>query len=471
MINITKGVSVSVKKEFQFEFKTRFNTSQKMDYRKEILFDGDFYDVTDFISKHPGGTVIEYYTEKGEDSTLVIQQLHKRSKETVKVMMSALKRRPASDSEIGLNTAVLQRNRNLTEDFTKLHLELEREGYFEPSSVQAILRCMETLFLFGIGYFAFKSENATFTFIGILLISVGSTRCGYLMHELGHYSYTGNCKIDKILHSIFNGVGVGLSATRWRRTHNRHHAMPQRLNHDVDLDTMPILAFNAKVVKNSKDGKGFMVQNQAFLFLIDLFLVGFVWKFFLDPKFVLKRKVYLDMGCMFGHYCILYHMGFWHWLFTTWFTSLFLLGHFYLSHTFLPVTTEHKHFVEYSFLHTADVEHAPWCDWIMGYLNYQIEHHLFPTIPNFRLPYIKHRVKALAEKHNLPYIQHSYLEAWRKMFTNLYQYSFAAFYLQDSLILIIRNLLPSKYDDSNLMLEMFCFLKRAVVILHLMSSH
>lgn len=39
--------------------------------------------------------------------------------------------------------------------------------------------------------------------------------------------------------------------------------MPQRLNHDVDLDTLPLLAYNAKVVKNSKSGKGFMIQNQV----------------------------------------------------------------------------------------------------------------------------------------------------------------------------------------------------------------
>lgn len=54
-----------------------------------------------------------------------------------------------------------------------------------------------------------------------------------------------------------------MSAAWWTRHHNRHHAMPQRINRDVDLDTMPLLAFNAKSVKNSKDGKGFMVQNQV----------------------------------------------------------------------------------------------------------------------------------------------------------------------------------------------------------------
>lgn len=56
---------------------------------------------------------------------------------------------------------------------------------------------------------------------------------------------------------------MGLSSTWWRRGHNRHHAMPQRLNHDIDLNTMPLVAYNAKVVKKPKDGKGFLVQNQA----------------------------------------------------------------------------------------------------------------------------------------------------------------------------------------------------------------
>lgn len=83
------------------------------------------------------------------------------------------------------------------------------------------------------------------------------------------------------------------------------------------------------------------------------------------------------------------------------------------------MTTEPTHWVEYSLIHTADVEQRPWCNWWMGYLNYQIEHHLFPTMPQFRHPLIKDRVKALAEKHNIPYVVHSYAEAVQKTFKNL----------------------------------------------------
>lgn len=39
--------------------------------------------------------------------------------------------------------------------------------------------------------------------------------------------------------------------------------MPQRLNRDVDLDTMPLIAYNAKAVRNPKDGKRFWIQYQV----------------------------------------------------------------------------------------------------------------------------------------------------------------------------------------------------------------
>lgn len=95
---------------------------------KEILCDGYFYDVTNFVKKHPGGSIIDYYTKSGEDATLAIQQFHQRSTKKIQIMMKSFKKRPAKDSEIERDPEKLKRNRALTEDFTKLYLELEKEG-------------------------------------------------------------------------------------------------------------------------------------------------------------------------------------------------------------------------------------------------------------------------------------------------------------------------------------------------------
>ena len=67
--------------------------------RKELLYEGYYYDVTDWIKRHPGGRIIEFYTQKGEDATMAIQQFHQRSTKKVMAIMKSLKRRQASDSE------------------------------------------------------------------------------------------------------------------------------------------------------------------------------------------------------------------------------------------------------------------------------------------------------------------------------------------------------------------------------------
>lgn len=106
---------------------------------------------------------------------------------------------------VGLDATVLKRNRALTEDFTKLYLELDREGYFKPSYLQAFLRMAELFVLAAIGYVLLQSQNFTVSSIGIVFLGFAQGRCAYLTHELGHYSYTGNPKIDRILHSITDG--------------------------------------------------------------------------------------------------------------------------------------------------------------------------------------------------------------------------------------------------------------------------
>lgn len=46
-------------------------------------------------------------------------------------------------------------------------------------------------------------------------------------------------------------------------------------------------------------------------------------------------------------------------------------------------------------------------DWLHLYLNYQIEHHLWPDAPMRSLQWLQPKVQALCEKHGLPYVQES----------------------------------------------------------------
>lgn len=76
------------------------NTVENSQKKKlEVLYDGYFYDVTDFIERHPGGKIMELYTESGEDATIAIHQFHYRSLKMVLARMKGLKKRPALEEE------------------------------------------------------------------------------------------------------------------------------------------------------------------------------------------------------------------------------------------------------------------------------------------------------------------------------------------------------------------------------------
>lgn len=103
MENLSAGEdgSDSVLRKRMVETGDRNNNSLESTHPKrvEVLYDGYYYDVTDFIKRHPGGNIIELYTENGEDATIPIQQFHYRSLKTVLARMKGLKKRPATDEE------------------------------------------------------------------------------------------------------------------------------------------------------------------------------------------------------------------------------------------------------------------------------------------------------------------------------------------------------------------------------------
>jgi fatty acid desaturase len=57
-----------------------------------------------------------------------------------------------------------------------------------------------------------------------------------------------------------------------------------------------------------------------------------------------------------------------------------------------------------------------WIDFLQGGLNYQIEHHLFPDLPLLKYQQYQARVKAICEKHGVPYVQESVFLRIRKFF-------------------------------------------------------
>lgn len=106
---------------------------------------------------------------------------------------------------VGLDAEVLIKNRALTEDFTKLYLELESEGFFRPCYIHIILRTIELILMGFVGWGFLQCPNYVTKCVGVFLIGLTQGRSGWLQHETGHNSFCGYPMLDRFFHVIFFG--------------------------------------------------------------------------------------------------------------------------------------------------------------------------------------------------------------------------------------------------------------------------
>jgi len=392
----------------------------------EVLIDGVLYNIKGF--KHPGGSIVNFYRNKG-DATESFEQFHFRSKRAQK-MLKSLPSRPCPPE--------LMKERGTTKpelvaDFRKLFLELQEEGFLKPSMGEIVYRLAEVLAMWIGGFYLLLGFSNYFVkAVGIMVLGIVQGRCGWLMHEGGHVSLTGNWRWDHRLQVLLYGVGCGMSAGWWRVQHNKHHATPQKLQHDADLDTLPLVAFNAAVlgkVRNPMLKAWLKLQGVLFIPLTCL-LVSLGWQFFLHPRFMLRTKKHDELAALGFRYVLFF---FWLMGGHTWVQAIsvyllvlqiggsYIFTNFSLSHTHLPVTQadEFITWAEYAANHTTNISNHWFVNWWMAYLNFQIEHHLFPSAPQFRHPQIAPRVKKLFEKHGLTYDLRGYFSCLGETIQNL----------------------------------------------------
>jgi len=401
-------------------------------HEEEIMIDGEWLNVKDF--KHPGGRIINFYL--GKDATEAFKEFHVRSPKANKMVKVWKKRRPDETDYSKISPERAKENA-LTADFGILREQLEKEGFFKPDLVHVGLRITELLAMHAAGFWLLFNAMPI---LGLVVLGIAQGRCGWFMHEGGHHSLTGNIPLDHAIQVFFYGTGCGMSGAFWRNQHNKHHATPQKIGHDVDLDTLPLVMFHMSV----KDGKqGHMLKNplmrayiglQGYLFApLSCLLVSLGWQWYLHPRHSIRTKNWGEVGSMALRYAIAGYctantpytalQGFMGYLFYVWVGSAYIFCNFAVSHTHLPVieADEDVSWVRYSSDHTMNVAPGPagWVNWWMSFLNYQIEHHLFPSMPQFRMPQVSPRVRELFDKHGVEYKEMSYTDAMKVTFANL----------------------------------------------------
>jgi fatty acid desaturase len=106
---------------------------------------------------------------------------------------------------VGLERETASRHEALTADFLKLYKELVAEGLFEPSIPHIVYRISELVIMAALGLYLISAESWGLKLLGILSFSMFQGRSGWLMHEGGHHSLTGNSKVDRFIQAVVYG--------------------------------------------------------------------------------------------------------------------------------------------------------------------------------------------------------------------------------------------------------------------------
>ena len=294
--------------------------------------------------------------------------------------------------------------------------------------------------------------------ISMLVIGVAITGMWTIItHHVLHGGYDAIANIPKRYHSERFASGWRrfldwpdwIFPPAWKYEHNTlHHYF---LNEVLDPDQMAYrLAARTSVLSK---------KSPQWIKLIQIIIKISFWKCsyyaFNTMKAQAEKKLYQQDGNFKKYraktyqYCIIPYIGYhfillpllflplgWHaWLFvlinrfgaelvTNWHTFFIIVT----NHTGSDLVLQENHFLTKGEFYLAQITSSCnfntggfWCDYLHGYLNYQIEHHLFPNFPASQYVQLQPLIKRLCCKYQLPYVQESVFKRSKKLFRIMLQ--------------------------------------------------
>lgn len=268
--------------------------------------------------------------------------------------------------------------------------------------------------------------NSWFVLICAGVLGVVIAQFGFLGHDSAHRQIFKSASWNDWTARIFAGVFAGLSYGWWKNKHNRHHAAPNQEGRDPDIDS-GVLAFTADIAESRRTGfSGWFVKRQGWLFFPLLTLEG-VNLHISGVRTLLKRgsmphqrvEACLVLGRLAAYVIVLLvllptgkasaFIGVQMAIF-----GVFLGGAFAPNHKGMPIVPADMKvdFLRRQVLMSRNVRGGMMTDFAMGGLNYQIEHHLFPSMPRPNLATAQPIVRDYCTKHDVTYTEMGLFESY-----------------------------------------------------------
>lgn len=312
-------------------------------------------------------------------------------------------------------------------DYLELHKQLEQKGLLDSTPFYYALIFFFYLFSLGIlAFLIFYFNKWHTTLIFGLLLSVVCIQFSYLGHEAGHRAISRNRFWNDAVGQISFSAITGVSFSSWVKSHNEHHAHPNHEDNDPDVKDGIPFSFTEKKARQRSGFAKMITRHQTMLLLPALFTFVFI-KRHIYAKPVLKDRSYVDLVFLSLHYLfffglVTYFIGILQAILLYCIISMmmgFFFGFSFLpNHLGMPILngSEDLSYLKKQVLTSRDVKGNFLLNFISGGLNYQIEHHLFPTLSRKHLPKAKIIIKEFCSEKSIPYKDDSLYTAWKEVF-------------------------------------------------------
>ena len=318
-------------------------------------------------------------------------------------------------------------------EYTQLSRQIKQAGLLDRRRGWYVARIGLNLALLAAGCAAFAVlGDSWWQLVTAAYLAVVFTQIAFVGHDAGHRQLFRSRRANDRVGLLHANLLVGISFGWWVPKHNAHHTNPNHEDLDPDI-SIAALAFTADQASSKHGLVRLVARHQAWLFF-PLLLLEAAHLHLASLKSVLRGSGRANI--VEGLLLVAHVAGYLTAL--VWVLSplqavafvvvqqglfgLYLGCSFAPNHKGMPTLTEADalDFMRRQVLTSRNVAGSRLVDFVLGGLNYQIEHHLFPNMPRPNLRSAQPLVRAFCQEHGLPYVEASLFGSYAQAIRHLH---------------------------------------------------
>jgi fatty acid desaturase len=321
--------------------------------------------------------------------------------------------------------------------FAELFKKVKGEGLLAMQAGWYYRRITLNLALFGAGLVAFVAVgDSWWQLLVAVWLGLWAAQTAFMFHDAGHKSmFKSKSSVSVVGYTHANLIN-GFSFGWWVGHHNRHHSHPNHMTLDPDIGRRTAI-FDIRQYATRNRRQRFIVRYQSVLFFVLLTLESYkmqknavkqiagkqVRQPVIEGSLILLRAA-VYVTCVFWVLNPLLAVAFivvQHAVQGVYFGMIFAPNHKGMQ--LRDGEEETLDWLERQVLTSRNIRPSRLMDFMYGGLNYQIEHHLFPALPQKNLPRVRQITMEYCAEHGIPYHEVGFWASYREVATFLHKVS------------------------------------------------